>query len=85
MPWNNGASTIVLGSDDLELLQRFLEAWCQENGVAPDSEQAQTIASGLFNWYQFELGDRNLIKSEPPQPLPESTELKRLLSQLQAA
>lgn len=79
------SSRIVLGSDDLELLQRFLEAWCEENGVDPQSERAQSIASGLFNWYQFELGDRNLIKSEPPQPLPESVELKRLLQQLQTA
>jgi hypothetical protein len=82
---DNASSNIVLGSDDLELLQRFLEAWCEENGVGPDSEQAQAIAAGLVNWYQFELGDRNLIKSEPPQYLPESSELKRLMRQLAAA
>ncbi|WP_162734933.1 hypothetical protein [Rhizobium sp. Leaf306] len=49
------------------------------------SEEAQTVASGLFNWYQFELNDRNNLKSEPPEPLPESVELKRLLRQLAVA
>ena len=50
---DNTSSTMVLASDDLELLQKFLEAWCEENDVDPNSEQAQFIASGLFNWYQF--------------------------------
>jgi hypothetical protein len=82
---DNTSSTMVLGSDDLELLQKFLEAWCEENDVSPESEQAQFIAAGLFNWYQFELGDRALMKTEPPEELPESTELKQLLRQLAAA
>ncbi|KQQ37104.1 MULTISPECIES: hypothetical protein [Rhizobium/Agrobacterium group] len=82
---DNASSAIVLGSDDLELLQRFLEAWCEERHVDVSSEEAQTVASGLFNWYQFELNDRNNLKSEPPEPLPESVELKRLLRQLAVA
>ncbi len=79
------SSNIVLGSDDLELLQRFLEAWCEENGVGPESEEAQAIASGLMNWYQFELADRTNLKSGPPTPLPESEELETLLRKLKAA
>jgi hypothetical protein len=82
---DNISSTIVLGSDDLELLQKFLEAWCEENDVDPDSEQAQFIASGLFNWYQFELGDRAVMKTQPSEPLPESSELRQLMRQLAAA
>lgn len=79
------SSNIVLGSDDLELLQRFLEAWCEENDVEPESEQAQAIASGLMNWYQFELADRNNLKSTLSEPLPKSKRLDNLLSQLRAA
>jgi len=79
------SSAVVLGSDDLELLQRFLEAWCEENGVEQSSEKAADVASALFNWYQFELGDRNLLKTNPPEPLPESSELKHLLRRLAAA
>jgi hypothetical protein len=72
----------VLGSDDLELLEKFLQAWCEENGVKPDSERAQAIASGLFNWYQFELRDPDQLKSEPPEPLPVSFKIKELMQQL---
>ena len=82
---DNTSSTMVLASDDLELLQKFLEAWCEENDVDPNSEQAQFIASGLFNWYQFELNDRALMKTEPPGQLPESSELRQLMRQLAAA
>jgi hypothetical protein len=76
------SSAVVLGSDDLETLQRFLEAWCEENGVDQSSEKAADVASALFNWYQFELGDRNLLKTRPPEHLPESSELKHLLRRL---
>jgi len=79
------SSNIVLGSDDLELLQRFLEAWCEENDVGPESQEAQAIAAGLMNWYQFELGDRNNLKPGPATPLPESEELETLLRKLKAA
>lgn len=79
------SSNIVLGSDDLELLQRFLEAWCEENDVGPESQEAQAIAAGLMNWYQFELGDRNNLKPGPATPLPVSEELEILLRKLKAA
>jgi hypothetical protein len=79
------SSKVVLGSDDLELLQKFLEAWCEENGVDPQSDRAQSIASGLFNWYQFQLGDRVNLKPEPSEPLPESMKLNGLLRQLEKA
>ncbi|AYD01356.1 hypothetical protein [Neorhizobium sp. NCHU2750] len=72
----------VLGSDDLELLQRFLDAWCEENGVEPDSDKAQAIASGLFNWYEFELRDPDNLKMDPPEPLPESDKIRKLMRQL---
>lgn len=72
----------VLGSDDLELLQRFLDAWCEENGVEPESDRAQAIASGLFNWYEFELRDPDHLKMDPPEPLPESDEIRKLMRQL---
>lgn len=81
----NNSSNVALGSDDLELLERFLEAWCEENGVDKTSTKAQNIASGLFDWYQFDLSDRTNLKSGPPAPLPESKELENLLRKLKAA
>jgi hypothetical protein len=86
MPQTSSSSAaVVLGADDLELLQRFLDAWCEENGVDTRSEKAADIASALFDWYQFELGDRNNLKTEPREPLPESMKLNELLRQLARA
>jgi hypothetical protein len=79
------SSAVVLGSEDLEVLQRFLEAWCEENNVDAHSEKAADVASALFNWYQFELGDRNLMKTPPLERMPESSELKHLLRRLAEA
>ncbi|TNM62144.1 hypothetical protein [Aliirhizobium smilacinae] len=81
----NNSTNVALGSDDLELLERFLEAWCEENGVDKTSPKAQNIASSLFDWYQFDLADRTNLKSGPPTPLPESKELDSLLKRLKAA
>jgi len=79
---DNSSAKRVLATDDLELLQRFLDAWCEENGVRPDSEKAQAIASGLFNWYEFELRDPDNLKMAPAEPLPDSAKIRQLMRQL---
>lgn len=79
------SSHVALASDDLELLEKFLDAWCEENGVDKTSAKAENIASGLVDWYQFDLADRTNLKSGPPTPLPESKELENLLKKLKAA
>ncbi len=75
------ASAVPLGPDDLELLQRFLEAWCEENNVDVTDESAADVASALIDWYRFDVGDRNLLKPRPDGS-PESAKLRQLLRQL---
>jgi hypothetical protein len=79
---NEFPSTVPLKSDDLELLQRFLEAWCEENHVDMTNEAAVNVASALIEWYQFELSDRNMLKPQPSKNLPDSPRLQLLLQQL---
>ena len=64
------------------MLQRFLEAWCEENGVDIRDDSAADVAAALIDWYRFDLGDRNLLKPEPPEVPPEPKNLRRLLRQL---
>ena len=75
-------SAVPLGPDDLELLQRFLEAWCDENAVDLTDESAADVASALIDWYQFDLKDRNLLKSEPSDLPPKHSRIQRLLRRL---
>lgn len=79
------SSDIVLAPDDLELLEKFLEAWCAENSVDVADKSAADIASALIDWYQHALNDRNLMKAEPPKPLREAPEIDILLRQLDEA
>jgi hypothetical protein len=75
-------STAPLAPDDLDLLQRFLEAWCDENEVDITDQAAADVASALIGWYQSEVSDRNLLKPEPLRLLPDSPKLQMLLRQL---
>jgi len=43
-------STVPLSSDDLEEVNRFLNAWCEENGVDKTDGRAQEVASALIEW-----------------------------------
>jgi hypothetical protein len=78
-------STAPLGPDDLELLRKFLEAWCDENSVDVANPAAADVASALIDWYQSELGDRTLLKSGPSRVVPDSPKLQQLLRQLNDA
>ncbi|WP_117191064.1 hypothetical protein [Rhizobium terrae] len=79
---NAAPAAVMLGSDDLELLQRFLRAWCDENDVDIRNEAAADIASALIHWYLFDLADRNRLKLGPRDAMPESQHLQHLLRQL---
>ncbi len=75
-------STVPLAPDDLKLLQRFLEAWCEENGVDMTAGSAADIASALIDWYQFKVHDRSILKFEPEATDPASDRLQQLVRQL---
>ncbi|MDQ0322589.1 hypothetical protein QO002_004795 [Pararhizobium capsulatum DSM 1112] len=55
-------SDLPLEADDLHLLQRFLEAWCAENGADIRSEEANQVAVGLISWYQSGVSDRTQLR-----------------------
>jgi hypothetical protein len=75
-------SEVALKSDDLELLQRFLDAWCEEHHVDHSDDRAIEVASALIDWYKSGMTDRDLLKSNPPalSPKPEMQLLLKRLS-----
>jgi len=75
-------SAVLLGPDDLDLLQKFLEAWCEENAVDLTDESAADVASALIDWYQFDLTERNLLKSEPADLPSKPSRIQQLLRRL---
>ncbi|TWF54210.1 hypothetical protein FHW37_10373 [Neorhizobium alkalisoli] len=79
------SSDVALTPDDLELLEKFLEAWCVENSVDMADNSAADIAAALIDWYQHALNDRNLMKGEPPELPREAPEIDILLRQLSDA
>jgi hypothetical protein len=89
-PINEGSMPIfmlsqtALETSDLDMLRRFLEAWCEENDVDIAGEQASEVAAGLIAWYQSDLTDRAAFRTafETSQPLPR--ELDSLLGRLSA-
>ncbi|CAD7046097.1 hypothetical protein REJC140_04046 [Pseudorhizobium endolithicum] len=75
-------STVPLAPDDLKLLQKFLQAWCEENGVDATAESAADVASALIDWYQFKVHDRSILKLEPEEVEPVTDRLQQLVRQL---
>ncbi|MFN7026904.1 MAG: hypothetical protein ACK4QP_20780 [Pseudorhizobium sp.] len=63
---NSSRSEVTLKSDDLNLLQRFLEAWCEEHHVDLKDDRAAEVASALIDWYRSGMTDRDMLKSNPP-------------------
>ena len=55
MSLSNVFQNQALSSDDLNLLQRVLKAWCSEQAVDIEDPQASRIAIELFDWHQFGL------------------------------
>lgn len=56
------ASNQILSSEDLALLQTFLEAWCDENSVDINDDAAQDVATGLIHWYLDGLSDKSRFR-----------------------
>lgn len=79
------SSTAALAPEDLEVLQTFLQAWCEENNAEITDKAAVEVASGLIDWYLFALGDRSLLKPPPIKLASEPAELQRLLRKLECA
>ncbi len=76
-------SAVPLAPQDLELLQRFLSAWCDENGVDAGTDSASDIAAALIDWYLFKVDDRNLLKLSLDDQGPAATpQLQRLVGKL---
>ncbi|MDQ1195373.1 hypothetical protein [Agrobacterium sp. SORGH_AS 787] len=75
-------STVPLSSDDLEEVNRFLNAWCEENGVDKSDGRAQEVASALIDWYATSPSYRQKSRLEHAPHLPESDKISALLDQL---
>ena len=72
----------TLSSEDLDLLQTFLEAWCLENSVDMKSEAAIEVAIGLIDWYQSGMTDRSQLKAMIAENPPLPASLQTLIEQL---
>ena len=72
----------VLSSDDLEEIDRFHTAWCEENGVDKNDAEALDVASGLIDWYASDTKYRTRAKLDQAPSLPESERIKSLLMQI---
>lgn len=79
---NGTPSPVPLAPDDLELLQRFLEAWCEENGVDSAADSAADVAAALIDWYLFKVDDRSLLKLALDESLTATPQLQRLVGKL---
>ncbi|KAA3515347.1 hypothetical protein [Agrobacterium rosae] len=71
-----------LSSDDLEEIDRFHTAWCEENGVDKTDVKAVEIASALISWYSTSPAYRMRAKLDHPPVLPDSEHIEKLLHQL---
>jgi len=75
-------SSTVLSSDDLEEIDRFHTAWCEENGVDKTDAEALDVASSLIDWYASDTKYRTRAKLDHEPALPESERIKSLLMQI---
>jgi hypothetical protein len=57
------ASHVSLSSDDISLLREVWEVWCRDKGVDSASEQAQSAARSLIDWFQFGIDDKQQLRS----------------------
>lgn len=71
-----------LSPDDLELLERFLLAWCEENGVDRTDAAALEIASSLIDWFRLDQKARSRIQIEQQDDLAASPQIEHLLRQI---
>ncbi|MGF9692833.1 hypothetical protein AAIH46_08445 [Rhizobium sp. 0TCS1.26] len=76
----SSTSSKVLSSEDLEEIERFHSAWCEENGVEKSDERALEVASALIDWYSADTRYRSSSNQAPA--LPVSEKIKALLLQI---
>jgi hypothetical protein len=79
---NDNLNTTPLAPDDLVLLRKFLEAWCDEHAVDLTDEAAKDTASALISWYQSDAGRRILLKPESLKNPPAPPRIQLLLQKL---
>lgn len=81
---NNTLSSSVhpLSSDDLEEIDRFLVAWCEENNVEKTSSRALEVASALIDWYSSNFNYKRSAKLDSPPVSPASEKIDGLLLKL---
>ena len=79
---NDTLNTAPLAPDDLVLLRKFLEAWCDEHAVDLTDEAAADTASALISWYQSDTSRRLLLKPESVKAPPAPPRIQLLLQKL---
>jgi hypothetical protein len=50
-------------SDDVDMLQAVLKAWCAEKSLEMKSPEAQVAARSLVDWYEFGIKDAAELKT----------------------
>jgi hypothetical protein len=79
---SSSRSATPLSSHDLEEIDRFHIAWCEENGVERTDIRAIEVASALLDWYSRDPTYRMRAKLDHPPALPQSAPIETLLHQL---
>jgi hypothetical protein len=75
-------SLSVLSSDDLEEIDRFHTAWCEENHVEKIDPRAVEVATALIDWYSSSPSYRLRTKLDHPPDVPNSQQIDILLERL---
>jgi hypothetical protein len=57
------SSHVSLSSDDLKLLQEVWQEWCQDKNIDGSSDEAQSKARSLIDWFQFGVNDKSQLRS----------------------
>ena len=76
------SSKIPLAPDDLEVLEKFLKAWCEENGADRSDEAAKDVASALIDWYQEDPKFRSRVQLKNTHDVLPSREIEILLRKI---
>ena len=81
-PRVDNAPLPLLSSQDLEEIDRFHTAWCEENNVSKTDERAVEVASALIDWYVKSPSYRQRAKLDNPPDVPVSQEIEALMKDL---
>ncbi|XUY29615.1 hypothetical protein RMR21_021715 [Agrobacterium sp. rho-8.1] len=72
----------ILSSVDLEEINRFHTAWCEENNVEKSDPRAIEVAAALIDWYSTSPAYRQSAKLDHPPEVPSSQQIDTLLERL---